>query len=187
MRASDPIDTEHGEGKGQCRGVNAKNPSFLSIYLWVQTSKCSFSTSEDHSEDTQAERVTTSHKSPSLSLNATSVKLMQHSSPPLPLISCFHPRHVYSWPSLIGWFSQADARPGVFSHSPSLVAVTQEAFSFHYQAFPRQLLSQTDIYGNTAAESSPALSFMNQWNMLQTLENITPWNTLPRQHPRSCP
>lgn len=29
------------------------------------------------------------------------------------------------------WFSRADARPGVFSHSASLAAVTQEALSFH--------------------------------------------------------
>lgn len=36
-----------------------------------------------------------------LSLNPTSVKLMQHSSLPLPLISRFHTRHAYSRPSLI--------------------------------------------------------------------------------------
>lgn len=82
------------------------------------------------------------------------------------------------------WFSQTDARPGVFSHSPSLVAVTQEALSFHYPAFPRQLLSQTEVYGNTAAESSPGFSFMNQWNMLQTLHPETPFlgSTLAFNH-----
>lgn len=49
------------------------------------------------------------------------------------------------------------------------------SLSFHYPAFPRQLLSQTEVYGNTVAESSPGLVFMNQWNMLQTLHPATPF------------
>lgn len=94
--------------------------------------------------------------------------------------------HVMCIPSQLWlrWFSRADARPGVFSHSPSLVAVTQEALSFHYPAFPPRLLSQTEVYGNTAAESSPGLGFMNQWNMLQTLHPATPFpgSTLAYAH-----
>lgn len=43
------------------------------------------------------------------------------------------------------WFSQADARRGVFLRSPSLVAVTQEVLSFHYPALTCRRLSQTEV------------------------------------------
>lgn len=137
---------------------------------------------EDYSEDSWAETVTNSHKSPSLSLNPTSVKVMQHSSLPLPLISRFHTRHVYSRPSLIEVIQPSRCQTrGVLSLSLSSGCVTQEALSFHYPAFPPQHLSQTEVYGNTAAESSPGLHFMNQWNMLQTLHAATPLH-LPITH-----
>lgn len=123
----------------------------------------------------KAETVKTSHKSLFLSLNSTSVWLMQHST--LLMHSSFVSTHLMCIPGQVwlSWFSQADARPGVFSHSPSLVAVTQEALSFHYPAFPCRCLSQTEVYGNTTAESSSGLSLMNQWNMLQTLYPATPF------------
>lgn len=38
-----------------------------------------------------------------------------------------------------------------------------------------QRLRQTEVYGNTVAESSPGLRFMNQWNMLQILHPATPF------------
>ena len=60
---------------------------------------------------------------------------------------------------------------------PSLVAVTQEALSFHYPAFPRLRLSQAEVYGNTAAESSPAPQL---YESVEHAANITPCNTLPR-------
>lgn len=77
-----------------------KDSRELKMYV-LCLSVCGLTQLEDYSEDTWAETVTNSNKSPSPSFNPTSVKVMQHSSLPLPLISRFHTRHLYSRPSLI--------------------------------------------------------------------------------------
>lgn len=73
------------------------------------------------------------------------------------------------------WFKQADVRRGEFSPSASPMAVTQEVPWSHYPAFSPKVLGQTEVYWNITAQSSLALCFMNQWNMLQTLHPGTPF------------
>lgn len=130
---------------------------------------------------TQAETVTISHDSlffpcslwiqPQLSWCNSHLFLCPSLCVFLSHTSCAFLAMFLSWFEWLRWFSHADARPGVFS--PSQVALTQEALSFHYPAFPRLHLSQTYVYGNSATQSSPGPGFMNQRNMLQTLHPAT--------------
>lgn len=120
--------------------------------------------------------VRTSYKSLSPSKkNPTSIKLMQHLSLPLPLISCFHKRHACPWPNVIevNQPNRCQTR-GVLPIPLSSGCDSGSALSIS-QHFAPWLLGQTKVYRNTAAQSSLGLVFMNQWNMLQTLQPTTPF------------
>lgn len=81
----------------------------------------------------------------------------------MPLISCFHERHACSWPGFDGADSAEQMPDQGCSHScDSGRAVIP---------LPSVPSSPDLFYGNTVAESS--LSFVNQWNMLQTLHPAT--------------
>lgn len=74
----------------------------------------------------------------------------------------------------LGWGDSASTchTRGVFSFSLSSGCDSGSAFI----PLPSiQRLRQTGVYGNTVAESSPSLCFMNQWNMLQILYPATPF------------
>lgn len=85
-----------------------------------------------------------------------------------------------SGPVGLRWFSPAHATQGVFSRSPSLVAVTQEVLLFHYPA------SSVSGWGlreyRCRIITGPSL-----YESMEHAANITPCNTLPRQHPHICP
>jgi len=118
MRTSDLTCTDYGEGKGQSTRILIKR--IASVCLWLHTWACSF---RNFSGQIRSHATaTTYHKSPPL--------VLWHLSP----VST----HVTRTPGQVWsrWFSPADAKQGVFSQSPSPVAVTQEALSFHYPAFP---------------------------------------------------
>lgn len=71
----------------------------------------------------------------------------------------------------LGWGDSCHTR-GVLSFSLSSGCDSGSAFI----PLPSiQRLRQTEVYGNTVAESSPGLRFMNQWNMLQILHPATPF------------
>lgn len=118
-------------------------------------------------------------KSLSLSLNPASVKLMQHSSLPLPLISCFHKRHVYFWPSLIEVIQPLTCQSrGVLSLSlssgcdsgstliplPSIPSSTSQP-DRGLREYRSRIISALWISGTCCKH----------------------YNTLHRQHPRICP
>lgn len=182
MRASDLTDTGYGEGKAQ-RQQCLKFKVFC-LFVGAHFNFCNFS----------------------VPIRWYSYQKKKKSQPPInPLLFLWiQPQwgwcnthlflchlslvstHVMYIPSQVWlrWFSQADARPGVFSRSLSLVAVTQEALWFHYPAFPRQLLDQTEVLREYRCRiiAGPEL-----YESMEHAANITPCNTLPRQHPHICP
>lgn len=65
----------------------------------------------------------------------------------------------------------------------SLAAVTQD--SFHYPAFTPLLLSQTEVLREYRCRI--IIGELQLYESMEHAANITPCNTLPRQHPHICP
>lgn len=123
------------------------------------------------SNDNPAERVTTSRKSLFVSNLGQADATLVSTYLPFPYTSCASLAR-FDWGDSA---EQMQDQGCSLNLSLSLVAVTQDGLSFHYPAFPPHRVRQTGVYGNTAAESSPDLRFMNHWNMLQTLHPATPF------------
>lgn len=181
MRKFDLTDTDYGEGKGQRRGCSAKSLSFVSVCLWVHKCTCLLCNFRGLIRRYAGRNP---HKSPTLSLNQASVKLMQHSSLPLPLISCFHTRHVYSWPSLIEVIQPSRCQTrGVLSLSLSSGCDSGSTL-IPLPSIPSSA-SQPDR--GLREYRCRIITGLQLYESMEHAANITPCNTLPRQHPRICP
>lgn len=133
------------------------------------------------SKDTQEQTVTTSNK---FSLNPALVKLMQHSSLPLPLIACFHKRHVYSWPSLIEVIQPSRCQTRDVLSLPLYSGCDSGSTLIPLPSIPSST-SQPDK--GLREYRCRIISGLQLYESMEHAANITLCNTLHRQHPRICP